>query len=192
MHILPLLFLTACSVQQSTVDPDVSSMASSLSSAIASSQGSSAFSASNGYNGPFKYTSEEGHIGTITVQGYAFIQEQKEDPDYDLCGENCGSYEYVFFRLTDPLTEPLSSFVKGNRGNSFMKENAIGLGCLSDGVISASSPDFPSEISREMTERLLQATENDPITLTLVRTVEPLGMGAPRCYAHFRFVSVAR
>ena len=152
-------------------------------------------SSSASSNEMFRYT-DQGYRGVLVVKGYAVVDQKKDegpDPDYG-CAKtgNCPSYQYVYFHITDDITEALSSFLQKNHGNAFLKDDAIGLGCLSKGTISASSPDGTSAVNESMTKVLLQSTKKNPVALTLVRTVEPIGGGAPHCWSHFTFVSVTR
>jgi hypothetical protein len=187
--LLCLLLFTACT--QPSVKNTVSNESLNSSSLVSIDQQESAtISEPTPYSGPFKHA-EWGHVGTLTIKGYAVIETAKDCPDA-WRDDNCSPYQYVFFHIIDGITDALSSFIKENSGNSFMKFDAIGLGCLAKGTISAASPDGVSTMSGSTAKLILQSTEKAPITLTLVRTVEPDGGDAPHCYSHFKFVLVTR
>jgi len=126
----------------------------------------------------------------LTVTGYAEVVERDEA----FCEENCTKYDYVFWKPTDELIGN-DDFFRTNEGNAFASREALGLGCVNDGIISYANDSIrygmaEFTLSPELSEQILDATEDSPITLRLQKLVLDGGRGAPTCYSHFTTIEL--
>lgn len=133
----------------------------------------------------------DGEMGTFQAEGYiTTMQAQREDFD---CGPNCTYDERVFFTIVNTPNSSVDSFLKEWEGNSFVDDQAISLGCVFDGVISADknfAGDKKLNLSRADSTTMLNSTKNNTVKLEISRLVIPSGGGAPNCYSHFDSVTV--
>jgi len=141
------------------------------------------------YTGPFCFAESIGtYIGTINVEGYATVMNQQGTSciqecasqlgeAMNTCMENCPyDVPYVFFNLIDNNSKLLTDFLVQQKGNAYVKPNAIGLGCISS--------------NSQLTDIVEQSSVDNPIMLTLSRPYAPQGRGASECYSHFQVLSV--
>ncbi|MBT4917244.1 hypothetical protein HN709_03345 [Candidatus Peregrinibacteria bacterium] len=135
----------------------------------------------------FKYDEEKYvHHGTLTIEGYATLEEQQES----FCEEDCSTYTYIFFNILNTDNEAIDNYVKEGKGNSFIGDNSIGLGCVEDNSIwhissSDISPNKEYETSQEVSYKILNSSIENPITIEVTRPLFTGGAGAPDCYSHF-------
>jgi hypothetical protein len=149
-----------------------------LSDAASSSVSSSTLSEIERSSMDLFHKTENGDFtGTITLKGYPLREERCSKGGY---GDVCAAWAtYVFFKITDGMTPPLGEYMEQNKGNAFMKSDAIGLGCeQSDGL-------------REILPILDSGNPASPVTIVLNRHFETPGMGAHACYSHFEIDSVS-
>ena len=81
------------------------------------------------------------------------------------------------------------------QGNAFALENAIGLGCVIDNQITYINDSDETEfkrykLSQEDSEKILNSTESNPITLKLEKLQLSSGRGASLCYSHITKIEV--
>ena len=182
--LLCFAFLTSCIA--STPDNQVES----LSSIGSSSEAVSTSSASSGFG-----RNEWGDYGgVVTVRGYAETYERCLNW-MESIGENCQKTEYIFFKIIEADQASMFDYIKAEQGNSFVADQAVGLGCSADGVISywnaaGANPIVQHEIPTEETVRILRSSAEDMVTLRLKRNPPNDGMGAPACYSHFESIEV--
>lgn len=129
---------------------------------------------------------DNGDYGTLQAEGYATTIEAQEA----FCENNCPQYDYVFFNITKTENTNIYSYLKNRRGNSFVQDKAIGMGCLLNGKISYSNSSDEKGIqeyslSEEETSEIMNATADNPITLELERLQHSGGRGAPTCTSLF-------
>ncbi len=127
--------------------------------------------------------------GVVEIIGYP---ETKELIDEMGDGKH---YNYVYFHIIESKSTEFKNYIKSLEGNSYVLEDAIGIGCNSDGKItyynsSDEYGDMEYEISKEDSSKILNATENNPIRLKLERLVYSSGKGAPICYSHITKVEI--
>lgn len=122
--------------------------------------------------------------GTLKLSGYIEIKQ--------LSGFDNESRDYAFFRVTDSSDDLIYEYLLQNRGNSYVNEDSIGLGCYerdSQRIVSTNSSasgTTESIISGDDLQRLLASSPANPITIQVTKPVPPVGSGAPVCYSHFR------
>lgn len=136
----------------------------------------------------FQKSDQYGFFGTLRLTGYLDIVQR--------CGffvEECNeTFNYVFFVFTETNNELINDFLDQNKGNSFVKDNAIGLGCYQEDknrIYSTNDGDdkvFENIISNKDLENLLLSNESNLIKLQLTKPIYTSGRGAPDCYSHFR------
>ncbi len=184
--------LSGCAASPSDVSINQTSSSSVSSVTVASS------SSAGPYTGPFMCGGETQCIGNFTVKGYPVIVTQTESPEYHGCGDHCLSYQYVYFRITEGMTQPILAFLDKTRGNAYVQEDALGLGCVwkkkenNERETIGSIRDIPSEdltieTNPEDASTILQATADAPVSLVFSIPIEAEGHGAPICYSHFYF-----
>lgn len=124
--------------------------------------------------------------------GYTFIEEVQES----FCEENCGVNQYVFFKVLDTTSEKLMEYISDPGGNSFMRDQSLLVGCLVDDVITTAnhSDKFgyqEKEYNEETTTKLLNSSEENPISVEMNKYTLSGGRGAPDCYSHITELEVA-
>ena len=132
------------------------------------------------------FTADDAGHGVVEVIGYAEVKEIADETD---------SANYVYFHITETKSTEFKKFLDDWKGNLFVLDNAIGLGCSIDGKITYynSSDDLGDQsftISEEETNKILQSTESNPVRLKLNRLIYTSGKGAPLCYSHITKVEV--
>lgn len=194
------LVLSACSLGERIIDnapaPASSSAASSSkvpssptprSSSLASSSSSAA-----PYVGPFRFDPMEGYQGTITVTGYPEI-EMHEEGFCDTTTEDCETFAYVYFRVTDGLSDLLRAYLVDLKGNTFVSgDDGIGIGCkvAPDAIRVDPGYSVGSPLPADVSVAILNATKERPVSLTLMHPTLTGGTDANDCYSHFRVDAV--
>jgi hypothetical protein len=109
------------------------------------------------------------------------------------CEENCQTYDYVYFRIQETGNAAFVNFLSEHQDNQYVGPARVGLGCVASGIISYSNhsdlhglKEFA--LSAQLSQSILGATPEQPITLMLNKEQLSGGMGAPACYAHFTTV----
>ena len=139
---------------------------------------------SNAFEDSFTYNTETyNYEGAKSLTGYASVVQVEEA----WCEENCATYDYVFFNFgeEDKSHETFARFLSDNEGNAFVKENAVGLGCLDEGVLYSATWDSRSVTHQLIADKIMASNEDNPITIYLRRVVPETESDAPTCYAHF-------
>ncbi len=172
------LCLGACrQILQEPLQPTTGSTTNTISSALSSVARSSLAGSEQSYIGPFHKTENGDFVGTLTLQGYPIREKVCDEGGY---GDPCTKWTtYVFFRITDGIIPPLREFIEQNKGNSFMRSDAVGLGCERSKEIKTILPMLDS------------SSPSSPATIVLNRPFEVSGGGVDSCYSHFVIVRVS-
>lgn len=142
----------------------------------------------NYQNNPFIFVSAEYEFaGKLKVMGYLDIQQM---PSWD--ADMPGYFPYAFFVVTKTSQGALYDFLSSSRGNSFVRENAIGLGCFDENnkrIYSTNHSDdghVSNDIRNEEFGTLYASSKNNQIVMEMTKPLLSRGGGAPECYSHFR------
>ena len=139
-----------------------------------------------GKNDTFSMKTES---GVVEVIGYTIIEKIS---DFDSEEE----YDYVFFNILETKSNDFNKYLKSISGNSFVRNNAIGLGCRLDNLIKYynSSDKLGDlkyfELSKNDSKKILSSTKSNPVRLRLERLVYTSGSWAPACYSHITNIDV--
>jgi hypothetical protein len=143
--------------------------------------------------GSFGGESEGNFSGDVYVRGYT----ETTTVDEPFCEQNCQTFEYVMFHVLESGSESLANFLGNNEGNAYAGRARIGLGCEeADGTIRYSNHSDAKQmqefhLSLEDTRAILNATEENPVTLHLTKELLTGGSEAPACYSHFTTIEVS-
>ena len=136
-----------------------------------------------------KYDTFSNESGVVEVIGYPETKELTDDMN---TGEK---YNYVYFHIKETKSDEFKKYIESLKGNSFVLDDAIGLGCIIDNKIKYSNSSNEAklkeyELSQEDSSKILNATESNPIKLKLERLPLTYGGGAPVCYSHITTIEV--
>jgi hypothetical protein len=125
--------------------------------------------------------------GDFDATGYITTMEMDES----FCTENCQTFNYAFFNILEVTNELVETYVDEKAGNAFVGDMSIGIGCVADtGLLwrKNHSDEFGMQTkthSVASSEKLLNATAENPVTINIKREPSTAGAGAPECYSHF-------
>ncbi len=126
--------------------------------------------------------------GKVQVLGYAYTEKKF-----------LGSKDtYVFFKVLQSSGNNFSAYLSTHDGNSFAKKNAIGLGCIVNGVLKYDneSDQFGNQefkISSNDTSKILNSSKSKPIKLILEKLKYSSGRGLDsNCYSHMTYIDIAK
>ncbi|OGF21634.1 hypothetical protein A2316_01035 [Candidatus Falkowbacteria bacterium RIFOXYB2_FULL_38_15] len=125
---------------------------------------------------------EQGNIyGTLTVTGYA-VTEDIEEP---FCEKNCKKYKSVLFKILNTAS---------NATILDLLDAKVKLGCAENQTITYFNDSDKIgmkeyEVSSELSEKILESSVQNPVTIKLQRLLFTGGSGAPACYSHFTYIS---
>jgi hypothetical protein len=132
--------------------------------------------------------SKEKASGLVYVLGYSEIVKMNSPYDDE-------SYNYVFFHIIDTKSNEFLDYIEELQGNSYVREKAIGLGCLNNEIISyvndsneIGSKSF--ELSNKSTNAIINSSISNPIKLKLTKKALSYGGEAPLCYSHITNIKV--
>jgi len=140
----------------------------------------------------FKYDADNGdYYGNLIANGYVTLKERPEA----FCVENCPIYTYAFFNVLDTDNEFFDDYIEEQKGNSFVGDMSIGLGCVDNAILWRwnDSDELGMQKytnSSEVSEALLNSSAENPIKIELERYLFTSGSGAPDCYSHFAQVNI--
>ena len=131
-------------------------------------------------------------FGKVIVSGYVTSKKVGDGPG--VCLDDC--VNYVFFNILEADNTKFLKFIEEFAGNSYVSDNAIGLGCLENGVLSYynHSDEFGEKLytlTKAETEQIMNSSESTPIVLELERKKLSGGGGAPTCYSHITFIKIS-
>lgn len=174
------LLLAACGTTQTADLPDDAASSSASSTAVSALP-----------EGTFTLDPSGMPSGTAYVRGYPMV-EQVQEP---FCETDCQTHDYVFLAVTETNSTPLTRFLKENAGNTYAGPARIGLGCVKDETItywndSDARGRAEVRLDPSLSRTILNATAENPVSLTLTKLPLQGGAGAPACYAHFTEVSL--
>lgn len=143
--------------------------------------------------GNFGADSEGSFSGDLTLRGYVDITRVQEP----FCVEDCETFSYATFKILEASNEELADFLLMNEGNAYAAGDAIGLGCVDDGIIHYSNHSDAQQMKEyvlppEVSAAILASTENEPVMLHLKKLPLSGGTEAPACYSHFTTMSVVQ
>lgn len=132
--------------------------------------------------------------GVVEVIGYPEVKEVESGYVYDF-DDDVEKCNYVYFHIKETKSEEFKKFIKSLSGNSFVLDDAIGLGCIIDGKIKYdnSSDEFgykEYELSIKNSNKILNATESNPIKLKLEMLPNSTGSEVDMCYSHITTIEV--
>ena len=128
---------------------------------------------------------ESEFYGDLTLKGYIELGEMEE------MGTG-NPFTYAFFVFEDPKNEAFTKYLEDSKGNSFLGENSIGLGCYEEDKKRIYSVNYGAEdqadnvLENENYEKLSKSSKDNVVTLKVTKPMPPMGGGAPSCYSHFR------
>jgi hypothetical protein len=140
----------------------------------------------------FKYDADNSdYYGNLIANGYLTLKERPEA----FCVENCPMYTYAFFNVLNTDNEFFDDYIEGQKGNSFVGDMSIGLGCVENAILWRwnDSDEFGMKKytnSTETSEAILNSSAENPIKIELERYLFTKGSGAPDCYSHFAQVNI--
>lgn len=143
---------------------------------------------------PFQPTPNENgeYYGTLTLTGYLNM-------DHRICKENepCNkTVDYASLIVVSTNNNLIYEYMKLNKGNAFVDENSIGIGCYEKNnkriysINHSNYGSFDNIIIGSDLEKILQSNINNPITIQLSKSYLTVGSGAPECYSHFRLFEI--
>lgn len=138
----------------------------------------------------FKFDEKGGFYGAVVVTGYPVVESRLES----FCEENCKKYSYVFFQVLNADNVALFDFIEEKKGNSFVGDKQIGLGCLQNKIITYSNDSDKigmkkHTLSADLSKKIMESSREKPVTIKLEKLLLTSGRGAPDCYSHFTYVS---
>ena len=143
----------------------------------------------------FKLDSSDnsGGYGTVTVTGYPevkFISGYHTSIDVDRY--------YIYFHIISGGNSDFLKFINDNSNINLAKEGAIGLGCKKNNVIiyenRSKKLGFEEfKLSLDESNKILDSSKNNPVTLKLERLKESMeGYGPSACQSLITHISVVK
>ena len=137
------------------------------------------------------FTSQYPEEGIATVTGYATVVKRSVC-DAPFCtdeNEPEQQIDYVFFNITDTKSSEFLKFIEKSKGNSFVGDNSIGLGCLEKGVITYNNNSDKTgyksyTLNNSLSSDILNSSKDKAITLELEKLKLSFGGYADICYSH--------
>ncbi len=105
---------------------------------------------------------------------------------------------YIYFHIISGGNSDFLKFINNNSNIFFAKEGAIGLGCKNNNIITYENKSkklgFEEfELSLDESNKILNSSKNNPVTLKLERLKEPLeGYGPSACQSLITHISVVK
>lgn len=147
--------------------------------------------------GSFKITSTgDNGYGTVFVKGYVTVEEEYDCGDGDCeIDENTPKVNYVSFNILENENQDFNKYLTGLNGNSFGGENSIGLGCITNNILSYYNDSDIYGMKGYIktitdTNKIMNSTIENPIVLELERLEFNGGSGAPACYSHITTIRI--
>ena len=106
-------------------------------------------------------------------------------------------HTYIYFHIKETKSTEFKKYIESINGNSYVSNNSIGIGCVSDGIIKYTNDSDSArmknyELSQEDSDKILNATESNPIKLKLEKALYTGGVEAPICYSHITKIMVQK
>lgn len=137
---------------------------------------------------PFHKTDDGNFEGTLTLTGHLDVK-QRVCNEGDMCTE---TVDYGTFIFSETSSDDIYEFIGIQKGNSFVEQRAIGIGCVEKDLNRIYYENFSDkekvqkQIVGDSYERLLNSSPENPVQLRMTRLTYTSGQGAPDCYSHFR------
>jgi hypothetical protein len=137
---------------------------------------------------PFKKTDNGGFEGTLTLTGYLDVKNRVCN-EGDMCGK---AVDYASFIFTETSSDDIYEFIGIQKGNNFVEQRAVGIGCLEKDKNRIFYENFSDKdkVQKDITgddyTRLINSKPERPVQLRMTRPTYTSGQGAPDCYSHFR------
>jgi hypothetical protein len=145
-------------------------------------------------------TSKDKHINTFSlsdeagivyVEGYGEIEHRKGS-NYESSNEEV---DYLLFHITKTESEDFMKWIENSKGNSFVGDKAIGLGCIKEGIIEYYNSSDEEEngfykLNKDDSEKISKSSKETPVKLKLERKIYTSGTEAPMCYSHITNITV--
>ena len=99
------------------------------------------------------------------------------------------------FHIVNTDSNDFLKWIDNSKGNSFVGDKAIGIGCINDNIIeyynsSDEKEDAQYRISKNDSEKIINSTKDNLVKLKLERKVYTGGSGTPMCYSHITNINV--
>ena len=127
--------------------------------------------------------------GKVEVVGYAY---KKTLSDYD-----GNSKSYIYFKIMNTNSKEFLKYLKNLKGNSFVGDEAIGLGCMQKGQLTYYNENdsdkdgiYDYTFSEEDTNTILHSNRDNPVRLLLNKKKFTGGGEAGLCYSHITTVEI--
>ena len=129
--------------------------------------------------------------GIVYVEGYGEIEHRKGS-NYESSNEEV---DYLLFHITKTESEDFMKWIENSKGNSFVGDKAIGLGCIKDGVLEYYNSSDEDEngfykLNKEDSEKISKSSKEALVKLKLERKIYTSGTEAPMCYSHITNITV--
>jgi hypothetical protein len=125
---------------------------------------------------------------SVMAKGYVVLRDREQA----FCEDHCQTYSYAFFVFQE--NKELQRFTQKNTGNAFVKNSAIGMGCITkDGLAYTNNAVIGNKsetLSIDFTNALLQSNKDNLVELSFKKEIAGPGQGANNCYSHFRDFSL--
>jgi hypothetical protein len=129
----------------------------------------------------------DGATGTLQARGYLYT---KDVPD-PYCETNCATYTRAFFHIVESPNQSIGSYISDQKGNAFVEDSAVALGCVIDGKIQAAGiPSGEKIYSNTLSKLLVDSSKEMPVSIEIGRSTVPAGGDAPVCYSHFDSITL--
>jgi hypothetical protein len=127
------------------------------------------------------------YAGMIRLTGYAVVERRFAA----FCQKDCPSVDYVFLKILDGLTPAFEDYLREQKGNAFVMDDGIGLGCRENDQLRIDDENgrVRAPVTPAISAMALRSAKDELVTLTLVRNWMTPGGGASDCYAHLEVVS---
>ena len=129
--------------------------------------------------------------GIAYVEGYV----EKEHRSGTMYFSDEGDVDYLLFHIVNTDSNDFLKWIDNSKGNSFVGDKAIGIGCINDNIIeyynsSDEKEDAQYRISKNDSEKIINSTKDNLVKLKLERKVYTGGSGTPMCYSHITNINV--
>lgn len=129
--------------------------------------------------------------GIVYVEGYGEIEHRKGS-NYESSNEEV---DYLLFHITKTDSEDFMKWIENSKGNSFVGDKAIGLGCIKDGVLEYYNSSDEEEngfykLNKNDSEKISKSSKEELVKLKLERKIYTSGTEAPMCYSHITNITV--
>lgn len=147
----------------------------------------------NGYvksNNVETFATGDNGYGEAIVTGYAYTEERTDSDT----GEK---FQYVLFKITESSSDNFMKYIESMKGNSYVSDKAIGLGCLKDGIISYNNASNDNSgkgenytLSSVDSIKIINSSSSNLIKLDLLKNKLTTGSSGYNCSSLITRISV--